>query len=108
MSLKICVSVNSLRYPEHGGQMWVYLNLCLGLNEVGHRVVWLDGLGPKTGRPPAQQLSDLRTRLERYGLADAVAVWTNDDEPLPADIAGECFGIEAVVDADLLINLCYE
>jgi hypothetical protein len=108
MSLKICVSANSLRYPEHGGHMWVYLNWCLGLKEIGYRVVWLDGLGSKTSRPPAQQLSDLRTRLERYGLAEEVAVWTNDDDPLPAEIAAKCFGIEAVVDADLLLNLCYE
>src|SRR5262245_36742809 len=108
MSLKICVSANALPYPEHGGHMWVYLNWCLGLKEIGCRVVWLDGLGSETSRPPAKQLSDLRTRLEQYGLASDVAVWTNDNEPVPADIAEKCLGIEGAVDADLLINLYYE
>jgi hypothetical protein len=108
MSLKICVSVNSLRYPDHGGQMWVYLNWCLGLKELGCRVVWLEGVESEASQFLPEQVSDLQARLERYGLASNVAVCTNDGEPVPAEIAGKCFGIDAVLDADLLINLSYE
>src|SRR5215470_13389211 len=100
MSLKICVSANTLRYPEHGGQMWVYLNWCLGLKELGCRVVWLEGHESGASLFLPQQVSGLQARLRRYGLASDVAVWTNDGEPVPAEIGGKCFGMDAVLDAD--------
>jgi hypothetical protein len=108
MSLKICVSANSLGFPNHGGQMWVYLNWCLGLKKIGCRVVWLDGIRRDPNRSPTTQLSDLKTRLEPYGLAGEIALWTDKDEPVPPEIAGKCLGIEEVLDADLLINLHYD
>ena len=107
MSLKVCVSANSLQYPRHGGQMWVYLNWCLGLKELSCEVTWLDGLAPNSIRPPAEQLSTLQNRLEPYGLANRIAVWTNG-EPLPAEVSGKCLGMDTVTDADLLIDLNYE
>jgi len=107
LSLKICVSVNSLSCPQHGGQMWVYLNWCLGLKETGQRVVWLDELASNTSRPPDQQFSELLACLERYGLASDVAIWTNDESALPRGIASKFLPIEAIEDADLLINLSY-
>jgi hypothetical protein len=106
MSLNVCISANSLQSPQHGGQMWVYLNWCLGLKELGCQVRWLDEFTPESSRPPAEQLSTLRSRLDPYGLADQIALWTNS-EPLPDEISGNCLAVDAVADADLLINLNY-
>jgi hypothetical protein len=78
------------------------------IKKIGCRVVWLDGIESETGRPPVKQLSDLQARLEPYGLANDVAVWTKNDESVPAEIAGKCLEIDAIADADLLINLCYD
>jgi hypothetical protein len=106
MSLKICISANSLQYPQHGGQMWVYLNWCLGLKELGCEVTWLDELALDSNRLPEEQLSSLQSRLEPYTLSNQIAVWT-DGEPLPAEVSGKCLEIDGVTDADLLIDLHY-
>jgi hypothetical protein len=106
MSLNVCISANSLQHPQHGGQMWVYLNWCLGLKELNCQVSWLDEFAPNSSSPAAEQLSSLRRRLEPYGLAAQIAVWTNG-EPPRAEFFGKGLGIDAVADADLLINLHY-
>src|SRR5262245_58203595 len=51
------------------------------------------------------QFSDLQTRLQPYGLGGEVAFWTSRDEPLPTELSGKCHEIDAIADADLLINL---
>jgi hypothetical protein len=86
--------------------MWVYLNWCLGLKELGCELTWLDELVPNSSQPPAEQLSNLRNRLEPYGLANQIALWTKG-ESLPAEVSGKCLGIDTAADADLLINLHY-
>ena len=96
MSIKVCVSVSPAL--KRGGQMWVYLNWCLGLKEIGCRVVWLDRLASSTGRTPTQQFSDLQTHLQPYGLAGEVAFWTSREEPLPTELSGKCHEIDAVAD----------
>src|SRR5262249_56587962 len=106
MSLNVCISANSLQYPQHGGQMWVYLNWCLGLRELNCQISWLDESAPNSSSSAAEQLSNLRRRLEHYGLATQIAVWTNG-EPPRAEFFGKDLGIDAVADADLLINLHY-
>jgi hypothetical protein len=106
MSLNVCISANALEYPEHGGQMWVYLNWSLGLKELGCTVTWLDQLTPDSSRSSTELLSSLRSRLEPYGLAERIAVWTNGDQ-IPADLSGKCIGIDTVGDCDLLIDLNY-
>jgi hypothetical protein len=106
MTLNVCISANSLQHREHGGQMWVYLNWCLGLKELGCEVSWLDELAVNSSRPAAEQLSSLRRRLEPYGLAAKIAVWTNG-EPPRAEFFRKSLAIDAVADADLLINLHY-
>src|SRR5262249_30884747 len=107
MTLNVCISANSLQYPQHGGQMWVYLNWCLGLKELSCQVTWLDKLAPNSSLSPSEQLNNLQNRLKPYGLANQIAVWTNG-EPLSSEISKKCSGIDAVAGADLLINLNYE
>jgi hypothetical protein len=106
MSLNICVSANSMQFSRHGGQMWVYLNWCLGFNELGCEVTWLDKLDLSSGVPPEEQLCSLRRRLEPFGLAGRIAVWT-DGEPLPAHLSAKCMDADSIANADLLIDLNY-
>jgi hypothetical protein len=107
MSLKICVSANNISYPQGGGHMWVFLNWCLGLKEIDCDVIWLEGIEGKTNGESLAQLSGLQSRLKPYGLAASVALWTRDGGPLPPEISGKCMEVDAVADADLLINVHY-
>jgi hypothetical protein len=104
MSLRVCLSANTLSYPEGGGHLWVYLNWALGLRALGCEVVWLEAVESTTpiAEVPALAAS-LRGRLERYGLAEPVALCRVDGEPLPGDFedGGRAF------EADLLVNLQY-
>lgn len=88
--------------------MWVYLNWALGLRALGCRVIWMETVFPDL---PAHEVrpyvSALKSRLERYGLAECVALCSFTDEPLPRDTVGECLDLEAAAEADLLLDLEY-
>ncbi len=85
MSVTVCFGANTYGYPEGGGHVWEYLNWALGLRAAGCSVLWLE-------RPEGRLDDDLagavRRSLEPYGLADALV-----------------FDLEAVVGADLFLNL---
>ncbi len=108
MSTTVCLSAKTLGYTTGGGHMWVYLNWALGLRALGCRVIWMETVFPDL---PAHELrpyvSALKSRLERYGLAECVALCSFTDEPLPLDTVGECLDIEAAAEADLLLDLEY-
>ena len=99
----VCISVDTIGYPEGGGYFWCYLNWALGLRALGCEVVWLEGLD---GRAVRQSVPSLRTRLEPYGLAESIALW----EWGGADVqAGDSHrGLEAATGADLLLNFRYD
>jgi hypothetical protein len=108
VSTKICLSAKTLGYTTGGGHMWVYLNWALGLRALGCQVIWMETVFPDL---PAHEVrpyvSALKDRLERYGLADCVALCSFTDEPLPRETVGECLDIEAAAEADLLLDLEY-
>jgi len=111
VSITVCLSANTLYYPEGGGHQWVYLNWALGLRSLGCRVVWLEvvGIGPK--RPVSQvraQVAALKQRLDRYGLAGALALCSQSPEPLPPDVTGGSLDLGAAAEADLLLDLRYD
>jgi hypothetical protein len=112
MSQTVWLSANTLHYPQGGGHMWVFLNWALGLRDLGFEVVWLEGV-VKGGWIPgpqelAQRLTELKARLAPYGLAERVALWTNDGGAVPRDVAGRCLALEMAADADLLLNINYQ
>jgi len=104
----VCLAAKTLHIPRAGGTLWVYLNWALGLRALGCEVIWLEAAEPST---PTDQVfaavRSLKARLERYGLADAVALWSWTGEPLPPDATSECVDLEAACAADLLLNLAY-
>src|SRR5438876_1130553 len=108
MSLQVCISANTIRYPQVGGHWWVYLNWALGLRSLGCRVAWLEAVD---GRRPETEIesniAELRSRLERYGLADRLMFQSSDDCPLPAAIAAKGLPVAALREMDLLLNLNY-
>jgi hypothetical protein len=50
-------------------------------------------------------LATLKTRLEPYGLVNAIALFALNDEPLPRDLAQGSLDLDAAAEADVLLNL---
>jgi hypothetical protein len=104
MTLCVCLSANTLSYPEGGGHLWIYLEWALGLRALGCQVRWLETVERDIPVDLVRTLkATLQDRLRTYGLADHLTLCSEDGEPLPAD-PGEA---EPAFDADLLLNLRY-
>jgi hypothetical protein len=86
--------------------MWAYLNWCLGLQESGCEIWWLEELEAGSPTEQRQRLAALKTRLAPFGMANRIALWSKDDKPLPPALA-ECPGVESVCGAELLLDLNY-
>ncbi len=109
MSLTVCLCANTLYYPEGGGHLWVYLNWALGLRGLGCRVIWLEEVAPSTPAPTVRgRVASLKRRLERYGLAEDVALCSWTDEPLSPDAGAGYLDLDAAWEADLLLNFQYD
>src|SRR5437762_13014373 len=85
VSTTICLApARTIAYPQGGGHLWVYLQWALGLRALGCRVIWLEGIDPREPEQNhRQKVMTLKSRLEPYGLADSVALFSLSDEPLP-------------------------
>ena len=107
MSAVICLApARTLAYSQGGGHLWVYLQWALGLRALGCRVMWLEGIDPREPEHNhRQKVMTLKSRLEPYGLADSVALFSLSDEPLPRDVAEFALDLDAAAEADLLLNL---
>ncbi len=107
MSAMICLApARTLAYPQGGGHLWVYLQWALGVRALGCRVIWLEGIDPREPEHNhRQKLMTLKSRLEPYGLADSVALFSLSDEPLPRNMAELALDLDAAAEADLLLNL---
>jgi hypothetical protein len=107
MSASICLApARTLAYPEGSGHLWVYLQWALALRALGQRVIWLEGIDPTDrGRDSREMVTTLKSRLEPYGLAESVALFSLTDEPLPPDVAERTLDLDAATEADLLLNL---
>ncbi len=109
MSTTVCVSADTLGYPEGGGHLWVYLNWALGLKSLGCRVVWLEGVEATT--PPdvvRRRVAQLQGRLEHYGLTDGLALCPRTDADLPPRRSPSALDLEVAAAADLLLNFRYD
>src|SRR5829696_1241439 len=131
MSVTVCLSTNTtLNYPQGGGHLWVFLNWALGLRALGCEVIWLEtvsnqesvaalnrrrGLGPDALVERSSDLADevqanvatLKGHLERYGLAEHLALCSWDGEALSDEVTNGSLDLEAAAEADLLLNLRY-
>jgi hypothetical protein len=136
MSVTVCLSTNTtLNYPQGGGHLWVFLNWALGLRALGCEVIWLETVSDKESvaalkssrkyrrlgleqdrlveRPTElvhevqANVATLKRRLERYGLAERLALCSLDGEVLSDEVTNGCLDLEAAAEADLLLNLRY-
>jgi hypothetical protein len=136
MSVTVCLSTNqTLNYPQGGGHLWVFLNWALGLRVLGCEVIWLetvsnketvsalksrrkynglrlerDGLVERSSDLMYEvqaNVATLKRRLERYGLAENLALHSWSGETLSDEVAKGCLDLEAAAEADLLLNLRY-
>jgi len=106
MSIRVCLCADTIYYPVGGGHQWVYLNWALGLRALGCQVIWLELVDPHT---PAQEMrtfvAALRSRLNRYGLGEALSLCSQTQEPLSPEATVGCLDLELAADADLLLDL---
>jgi hypothetical protein len=136
MSVKVCLSTNqTLNYPQGGGHLWVFLNWALGLRALGCEVIWLETVSDKESvaalksrrkyrrlglerdglverptelvREVHANVAALKRHLERYGLAERLALCSWDGETLSDEVTNGCLDLEAAAEADLLLNLRY-
>ena len=107
MSTTVCLAAaRTVAYPQGSGHLWVYLQWALGLRALGCDVFWLEGIDP---RDPEQQslerVAALKVRLEPYGFAESLALFSLTGAPLPPIVAGSALDLDAAAEADLLLNL---
>ena len=109
MGITVCLAAKTLHIQQAGGALWVYLNWALGLQALGCDVIWLEAAKPSA---PVEEVSaavaSLKSRLERYGLADSVALCSWTTESLPREATRGCVDLDAACAADLLLNLAYD
>jgi hypothetical protein len=118
VSLTVCLApANTVAYPKGGGHLWVYLQWALALRALGCRVIWLEGIDlddsdpsaaarrRRRGGDVAECVAALRARLDRYGLADALALYSMNGQALPADLTDGSLDLDEAADADLFLNL---
>ncbi len=108
MSRTVCLSAKTLHYPEGGGHLWVYLNWALGLRANGCEVIWLEAVPqPRSVEKLRATLATLKRNLEPFGLADSVALCSWSGDSLPAEASAGCVDLDAIREADLLLNIAY-
>jgi hypothetical protein len=119
MTPTVClVPAPTIGYPRGGGHFWVYLNWALSLREVGCRVLWLEGVDVGgddnstarrrrwRGADPRECVATLKTRLESYGLTDALALFDINGGTVPPDLLQGCHDLDAVTStSDVLLDL---
>jgi thiamine kinase-like enzyme len=107
MSTTICIApAKTVAYPNGGGHLWVYLQWALALRALGCRVIWLEGVARDTAVDETnRRIATLKARLDRWGLAEGLALCSLDDAPLSPEVAGPFLPLETAAEADLLLNL---
>lgn len=109
MSLTVCLTANTLAYPGAGGHLWVYLNWGLGLRALNCKVIWLEGVPPKTSANEVRALVlELKKRLQRFGLSEQLALFSWTDDAPASEVIDGCLGLEEALGADLLLNMTYD
>ncbi|HEY6359685.1 MAG TPA: hypothetical protein VIX63_01205 [Vicinamibacterales bacterium] len=118
MSLSVCLApANTIAYPQGGGHLWVYLQWALALRALGCRVIWLEGIDlddsdssaaarrRRRGGDVAECVATLKSRLDRYGLGDSLALYSMNGQPVPDTLAAGARDLDEAAGADLLVNL---
>lgn len=104
--MKICLAAYSLRYPQGGAYLWVFLNWALGLIDLGIEVIWLDSVREDTPCDvTALRVNMLRDRLSDFGLSDSLCIVGHTGRFIPEH---SNYSLLQASSSDLLINLGYD
>src|SRR5206468_9156844 len=89
MSTTVCIApAKTVAYPNGGGHLWVYLQWALALRALGCRVIWLEGVArDATVEETNRRIATLKARLDRWGMAECLALCALDDAPLSPEVA---------------------
>ena len=114
MSRTVCLTTETLNYPQGGGHLWVSLNWALGLKALGCKVIWLEGFwAAEWAKDEAsttvakQKIETLKRRLAHYGLVDGFGFFTWDGDGVPAAVRDGDLLLDDAAEADLLLDLSY-
>src|SRR5437016_11759200 len=106
-NMTVCLApAGTINYPQGGGQLSMFLNWALGLQELGCNVLWLEPL--PEGASPAKLLANLlalKRNLAKFGLADSIALFFESGAQLPEELDGLCMDLDTATEADLLLEL---
>jgi hypothetical protein len=109
MTVTVCLSTDTIGYPEGGGHFWAYLNWALGLQAAGCQVIWLEGVNLRA--PLERSLANItviQERLARYGLGGCLALYPLQPVEVPVEIGTAALDlVDAARRSDLLLNLRY-
>jgi hypothetical protein len=110
VSTTVCLTANTIDYPEGGGHFWVHLNWALGLRALDCQVLWLEPISPDVPVDKALgMVAAQRDRLRHYELDGSLALCSTTDQPLPPGLTAACLDSAAAADqADLLLDLRYD
>src|SRR5437870_1211156 len=89
VSTTVCLApARTIAYPQGGGHLWVYLQWALGLRALGCRVIWLEGIDPSDPEQDSREkVAALKVRLQPYGLAESLALFSLNGGPLSRGVA---------------------
>jgi len=104
--MRICLSApNTLGYPA-GGHVWVFINWALGLQSLGHEVIWFDVVENKYPRERVPGLTrTMLDRLQPFGLDKQVVLCGHNGERHECEFPLR--ELDEATSCDLLINLRY-
>ena len=81
----------------------MYLNWALGLRELGCDVIWLEQADASSAGELGRQFELLRRELAPYGLSDRIALHGSEGQ-----LPDGALPVEALEQAELLVNMAYE
>ena len=107
--MTVCLSVNTLYYPNGGGHMWVYLNWALGFKLAGCKIIWLEGVDANTSVHELESyVILLKEKLSEYGFSANVALWCRNGAQSEIKSLAGCMSLEdAAEQSAILINQHY-
>lgn len=104
----VCFAANTIDYPQGGGHFWAYLNWALGFLANDMSLYWLESV--KASESPDQihqRVEQLKKRLAPYGLADRLAIYELNNQPLSAEATFGTVPLEQALNADMLFSMAY-
>jgi hypothetical protein len=108
MSTRVCLSVDTIGYPEGGGHMWAYLNWALSLRSLGCDVLWMECVRSSWSHGRIEEAAlALQDRLRPFGMEGSIVLCPAPGKRIIDPPVSGVRTLEEAAAADLLLNLRY-